>query len=89
MSTSTTVDSLTYSDVSLVDSSVDGSPLGAYIVAASSDAASPPSVLRGDADTCVSNSGLSDSRRIGLDAKDHAVSSEFLVSSVYRPRCIK
>lgn len=74
MSTSTTIDSMTHSDVSLVDSSVDGSPLSAYIVAASSVAASPPSVLRSDADTSVNNVVASESRRVSLDAKDHAVS---------------
>ena len=79
LSASTTVDSVTHSDMSVADSSADAA--GSCIVAATgTDAASPQSVIPGDVDASVSNGLTSDGRRISLDAKDRAVSSKFFWS---------
>ena len=80
MSTSTTIDSMTHSDVSVMDSSADASSLNACVVTASSDVANPQSVLPGDVDAPVHNGITSEVRRISLDAKDHTLSSKFSYS---------
>jgi len=82
MSTSSTVDSMTHSDISVV-SSVDASSLSASVVASVSDAAIHQSLLPTDVDTSVNYGTTSEGRRTSLDAKDHNMDSEFSYQSCF------
>ena len=78
MSTSTTIDSRTRSDISMSDGSTDAGSLTTSIFVTRSDTVNLQSLSLSGTDTMANNGSTSEGRRVDTDTKDHTVSSKFL-----------